>query len=401
MSETLPSAGSTVASRVLVTAGDLEGPRTLRPEELAAAHRLSATCFGRSVLRDLPTGAYRPTSRQTTEVICYRGTPVSLISIYYSRVNVYGSLVRIASIGGVGTHPDYRGMGLATRLLEHCMHELTAREARIMLVSGMRGLYRRAGCTAAQIFDPIVLNPGSLRPDTTGVTIRRGSVVDAPLCARLYHGESIRFERRVEDFRQHLATEEGPSRGDSWVVEVEGRPTGYVFLSVPWGREREDRVREVLIQGEYAGSRVALVEALAQLIEHLDLRELWLAVAWQDSDLRQMLRKSGVAGETSTMVGHTMRIVDFPGLMDDLDCYVRARLSAEQLSGVSFQQDGDRYAIAYGPDRIELDGAAMTRLVLGPAGAVEGVGQPLVQSLGEIACQLFPLPSFTPGLNCR
>jgi hypothetical protein len=126
-----------------------------------------------------------------------------------------------------------------------------------------------------------------------------------------------------------------------------------------------------------------------------------MAVAWQDSDLRQLLHRRGLIGETSTMIGHTMRIVNLPGLMGDLDRYVRARLSAEQLHNLSFRQDGDRYAIVYGSDRIERDGAAMTQLVLGPAAATDGAPHAEAQSPREIASRLFPLPSFTPGLNCR
>ena len=380
---------------------DLDGPRTLRADELEAAHRLAVTCFGHSTLSDLPSGPYRPTSRQSLEVISYRGAPVSQIGMYFGRVSVFGSLVRIASIGGVGTHPDYRGLGLATRLLDHCMHELRARGARIMLVSGTRCLYHRAGCTPAQSFEPIVLEPGSLESDSTSVSIRPASVADAPLCARLYQGEPVHIERRVEEFQEHLESDGCGPGEDNWIVEAEREPVGYVFLSVPWGRRREDGVREVLLQGEYAGSRVALLDALAQLMGRLDLKELWMAVAWQDADLRQMIWKRGISGESTTMFGHTMRIVDFPGLLADLKDYVGARMTAHQLRAVRFYQDGDRYAIVHGPHRMELDGAAMTRLVLGPASAMETKTPVPAPSPGEIASQLFPLPSFLPGLNCR
>ena len=101
------------------------------------------------------------------------------------------------------------------------------------------------------------------------------------------------------------------------------------------------------------------------------------------------------------MFGHTMRIVDFPGLLGDLKGHVGARLTADQQRAVRFCQDGDRYAIVHGSHRMELDGAAMTRLVLGPAPASETETPVLARSLGEIASQLFPLPSFLPGLNCR
>jgi len=150
---------------------EFDGPHPVRREELAASQRLSLQCFPgfREELteKDL-LASYVPPRRGGVQVLCHRGVPVSQIGIYHSQVNLYGSPLRIASIGGVCTHPDYRGLGLATRLLETCVHKLVAEGARLMLVSGMRNLYARVGCVAAQDFEAIVLKPtfpkGAMQP---------------------------------------------------------------------------------------------------------------------------------------------------------------------------------------------------------------------------------------------
>ena len=104
--------------------------------------------------------------------------------------------------------------------------------------------------------------------------------------------------------------------------------------------------------------------------------------------------------------GHTLRIVDFAGFMSDLRPILRARLDANLLRGLRFKQSGpwlggtgdDIYSIMRGKDRLDLDGAAMTRLVMGTA---ESESEPirLPGALAEVIPALFPLPSFLPGIN--
>jgi GNAT superfamily N-acetyltransferase len=401
--------------------GAFDGPRLVRREELVAAQQLRKLCFPGFVedLGEKQVASYVPPRRGGTQVICHRGVPVSRIGIYHSRVNVYGSRVSVASIGGVCTHPDYRGQGLSTRLLDYCMRKLTADGARLLLISGTRGLYTRAGCVPAQQFEYLKIRPGeggtpprtgaaseatlSLRSEANGLVLRPATKADASLCARLYQTESVRFVRRVGDFVEHFSHLEEFTRAEDRIVEVGGRPVAYFFLSVPWehlGR-KDAGVREVF---EYAGSRVALVGGLAEVMARLGLQELRLFVPWHDADLFQLLPLLGgrdVSGDRIPLFEHTMRIVDFPGLMSDLRGYVRARLTVRQRRGLRFEQEEDRYAIVRSQERLELDGAAMTQLIMGapPDMAPDIASGP--GALGEIVSALFPLPSFLPGLNFR
>jgi hypothetical protein len=187
-----------------------------------------------------------------------------------------------------------------------------------------------------------------------------------------------------------------------------------MFLSVPWECHHggEAGVREVF---EYAGSRVALVGGLVEVMARLGLREMRLHVPWQEVDFLQLLRREGVTGDHIPLIGHTMRIVNLPGLMSDLQPYVGARLMGGLRRGLRFEQEGfalseaspeicrrvegDRCAIVQGQERLELDGPAMTRLVMGMPEELRP-DVPIVRgALGEIIPALFPLPSFLPGLN--
>jgi len=132
-------------------------------------------------------------------------------------------------------------------------------------------------------------------------------------------------------------------------------------------------------------------------------------VPWQDMDFLQLLREQDVAGEHIPLIGHTMCIVNFPGLTSDLRPYVRARLTEGQRRGLRFEQEGpalseaegDRYAIVRGQERLELDGATLTRLVMGVPAEVASNVPVAPGALGEVVPALFPLPSLLPGLNYR
>ncbi len=189
---------------------------------------------------------------------------------------------------------------------------------------------------------------------------------------------------------------------DRWMIERTGEAVAYLCLGSPWREELAAGIRHV---GEYAGSRTAIAAVLGTLFAVGGVRELTWSVAWQESELIQLLQASGYRAELAPLDGHTYRILNFPGFMADLRPVLRARLPADLLRGLRFEQSGplfgglgeDRYAIVRGPDRLELDGAAMTRLVMGSAEGDEPVQLP--GTLADVVPVLFPLPSFLPGLN--
>jgi GNAT superfamily N-acetyltransferase len=389
---------------------EFDGPRPIQREELAAAQRLDALCFPgfvEEIAEQELLASCIPSRRGGLQVICHRGMPICQIGITHGRVSMYGSDLRIASIGSVCTHPDYRGQGLAGRLLEYCLQKLTVEGARLALISAVRSLYTRAGCVPAMDLHYVRLKPGQpldglrglLLPRTGGLSFRPMTEADVSLCARLYQMESVHFVRGVEDFTEHFCHLEEFPQAEDWVFEIEGRPVAYAILSLPWELRQDPGagVREVF---EYAGSRLALVAGLAEVVACLGLREMRLFVPWQDLDFLQLLQGQGFARERVPLE-HAMRVVDLPGLMSDLRRYVSARLTARQRRGLRFEQEGDRYRVARGRERLELDGVAMTRLVMGtPRNMMPNV--PLESgTLGEIVQTLFPLPSFLPGLNYR
>jgi hypothetical protein len=237
------------------------------------------------------------------------------------------------------------------------------------------------------------------------LVLRRATPADALGCSQLYQAEPVHFVRQISSFSAALRN---PSKdtyihAEQWMIERTGHVVAYLFLGIPYGLAESSGIRHV---AEYAGSRVALADAIPVLMSTSQLQDLTWPVAWQDRDLIQLFQDSGYHSSMTNLDGHTLRILDFSGFMKDLRPFLLARLEKSLLRGLRFEQKGpvlggigdDHYVITRGSDRLELDGGAMTLLVMGNADPqAEPIRAP--GALAEVISALFPLPSFLPGLN--
>jgi predicted acetyltransferase len=388
-----------------------DGPRLMRRDELIDSTRLSRICFGgpedianqEEILSD-----HVPPRRGGTYVIVHEGKPVSQIGVFHDRLKMYDGTIRTGSIGGVCTYPDYRKQGLATRLMEHCTQQLVNEGACLMLISGDEGVYMRLGNVfqGQYMYFSINSEQGSQRSSTPNdLVARRATPADVLFCSQLYQAEPVHFVRPKADFSRALGNplDNTYIHTEQWIIERSGQGVAYLFLGVPWFLPAAAGARHV---AEYAGSRSALANAIHQIITASNLQDLTWPVAWQDIELIQLLQDGGYTGNVANLDGHTLRIINFAGFMKDLRPILQARLDAKLLRGLRFEQSGpllggigdDRYTIIHGSDRLELDGAAMTHLVMGNADPqAEVIYAP--GALAEVISALFPLPSFLPGLN--
>lgn len=365
-----------------------EGPRLVRREELDDLDDLAAVSFGGVVRPRRGRGRRRPELRSGTWIIARDGKPVSHIRVVYNVLCLHGCRLKIASIGGVCTHPDYRGQGMASTLLDHCVNVAAGAGASLLLISGERGLYRRAlAANAARTYEARVA-PGSMSAPTPAPRARPAERDDWAACARLYQAEPVRFVRSADFFSRAFAWR-GPRGG--WVIECGGEVAAYVLLSRPWGRPRNHPRRLVV---EYAGSREALLESLPSLFETSGFERITLrAPAW-DRELVYLLKRAELAPKPTTLPEHTIRLLDLPRLMRRLRSYTAERLSPADVRGLTFEQEGSRCIFGFGDEKLELDLRRAAALVLG------GPEAPLVEGqLGRVVASLFPVPFPLPGLN--
>jgi GNAT superfamily N-acetyltransferase len=389
-----------------------DGPRLLRQDELIASERLSRMCFGGPEIDNEAEilNNYVPPKRGGIYILAHQGKPVSQIGTFHDRIKMYDGEIRAGSIGGVCTHPEYQGKHLASYLLEYCTQQLVDEGATLMLISGAHGIYTRLGNVPHGRYINFSIKPrqrGQWQSTPTEFVIRKATPADASTCSKLYQAEPVHFIRHNSDFSVVL---DDPLRNlyihaEQWIIEQSGQVVAYMFIGIPWGLSGGlgAGIRHV---GEYAGSRLALGDALQVIMSTHNLKEFSWQVPWQDVDLIQSLQESGFKGTETPLYGHTLRIINFPKFIADIRPILLARLSANLLRGLRFRQSGpllggigaDRYTITRGSDRLELDGASMTHLIMGRTDIeTESINFP--GALAEIIPALFPLPSFLPGLN--
>ncbi|HEX29105.1 TPA: GNAT family N-acetyltransferase, partial [Candidatus Poribacteria bacterium] len=99
----------------------IEGPRAARKDELEAVIALSNSVFRSrregDMGREFPT-LFCEENCENLRIFLDDGKPVSLIGFTVRDIFIMGASIRVCNVGSVCTDPNYRGQGLATRLLE-------------------------------------------------------------------------------------------------------------------------------------------------------------------------------------------------------------------------------------------------------------------------------------------
>ena len=126
----------------------VEGPRAATRDETDELHRLVTDVFGSSempgeqVPNEYPL-IFRDKDEDSRRVICVDGKIVSYVGLHIRTAVFFGCEITVGSVGGVCTHPAYRGRGLASVLMNHCESFMRDAGVDLVIVSGERGLYRR------------------------------------------------------------------------------------------------------------------------------------------------------------------------------------------------------------------------------------------------------------------
>ena len=165
------------------------------------------------------------------------GKVVSRQEFYVREMSILGCRVRLGSIGGVNTLPEYRKRGFATELFNDCRDRMDADGADLMQVSGDRGLYRRGGCKRVgdvcyfRITEEDVPAGGDVDVRPYGEESLAGVIEE-------YQREPVRFSRSLSDFAS-MTERPAPftqGKGEILTLHEGDRLVGYVVVSTgdPW-----------------------------------------------------------------------------------------------------------------------------------------------------------------------
>jgi len=382
----------------------IEGPRACRQEELDSAIDLADRVFrvgwGSSMRDDFPL-LFAESNLDRLRVFSDGGRVVSLVGMVERDILLLGTRHVSCCIGAVCTEPDYRGQGLATRLLRDAMERALGEGVDIFLISGGRGLYRRLGFVDVGSYWTCEVDRAAL-PAKCRYTVRDWRPEDMQELVRLRAAEQVRFVRPPDDFVALVGTGkvlDAPGEFKIVCHRHSGEPVAYLAFQTE-GRPGSEQQGDILAVREVAGSRRAALEGLGWLLDRYGRERGVLDFLDCDVEMKAIAASVGLSLEPHGFHG-TVGIIDPVRFWRECRPLFVELLGPEEADRLELTGSGP-YELKYGTESLTLpDMSAVTRLVFLPRhrrGELEPAPPP-DSALARLLAELLPLPLVDYGLN--
>lgn len=285
--------------------------------------------------------------------------------------------LKLASIGAVSTHPDYRGKGIATHLLKLAEEKMLEEGLDVVVISGDRDLYKRFGADHLSLvasFDlPRMISEYHLVDYHDH---------DLETYFELYHQQPFVFERNKAEFKKlvkAIMTTDPWEQCFFYGVTFEDKLTAYLVLAIRAG-ETSGTIKE------FAGSAKAVMAVSSLLYQRHDLKELHLDLVHNDPYVR-MLTELGLPHKHHAF-DSTLKILDFNRLIELLQPYFEYVLGDDHDALFIRYYDG-LYQFRYKEAHYETaDFNEAQHILFGPYNNENLIETPM----GRLFDTLFPLP---------
>ncbi len=358
----------------------MEGPRPVKKEELADLINLINYVFRTSSgkMPDMQICFPLFLSEKNLEhllIMADNGQPVSHTGLWLNDFQYFSQTMKVGYLGSVCTEPNYRGMGLATTLMEAVLNHLEENGVDLLLVSGGRGLYQQAGC----------LKEGSVNwysipkqaPDC-----RFDITINPPvaLMNELWIKEPLHSKRSLSNF-EALVEAAALARcidRESKVYLAGTMDTPLAYIQAVHGHDGS-----VFIY-EWAGERTVLIEIAAFIASLPNSKEVrWPIPSWEKALLSLMPKIKGIAKDTEKLSG-TYKIVRFASFIDKISNYLSERYGLSPIKGCDQEEF---QALYYEDEALKLKPKDMQKMLL--SGVLPANIPPKMK---EAFLQALPLP---------
>ena len=403
----------------------IEGPRAIAPEETDELHRLVTDVFGSS---DMPGDQvpdeypliFRDTDPESRRVICVDGKIVSYVGLHIRTAVFFGCEIKVGSVGGVCTHPAYRGRGLASILMNHCESLMRDAGVDLVIVSGERGLYRRLEYELAGSVS-VYRIPADSRPGNGGYTIRDATEADVGEMARLHQRLPVRFRRPLEDFRIAVGAiwmERVIDQRHALVAERDGQLAAYLTYTVDdsggetgasdqtvtraqpsFPRKRESTGNVTVanrIANEFAGGPGAVLALARAAARRAGAAHFELAVGGAYRELLSECDIHGYPRQTAHQPG-TFKLLAPSRFLASIKPLVGERAGEDIADRLAISNTDGTYLLELDHQRYQIGrNADLLELIFEPGLKAGSRPDGL---LGEAVGACFPLPMVWTGLN--
>lgn len=252
---------------------------------------------------------YRPTEElmRCNYAIRRDGRLAAAVGVFPLTWHVGGAALRVACIGGVSTHPRYRGQGLMSTLMRHCVEEIRAAGYSLSWLSGRRPRYRHFGYEQCGTDLRFTLEREALQAagvDGTGIEFR-GLTEDDPLLEdahRLHAGQPMRGERPIAEFVTICS---------SWNNRPYAAVAGSGLAGYLIAGGDASRVTELLAADVPTTLRIA-----AAWCAHRDLASVTVSVSPANTALVRSL--DAIAEATNVRFADSWQVFDWPAVLTAL-----------------------------------------------------------------------------------
>ncbi|OAA29368.1 hypothetical protein AT15_02280 [Kosmotoga arenicorallina S304] len=170
-------------------------PGVLMPEDLKSAIELASEIFEKDM------GACFPVFLSEKNIGNLLGVKdgnrvVSLFGMQPAKISIYGYTLKVGLIGSVCTHPDYRGAGFASRMLEMMQAKSIKMGISMFIISGTRGLYKRFGAVEFGCY-----HTAKILPDGEKTKVQKAYSKDVGKILSIHQKKTVRYLRSYDSFK--------------------------------------------------------------------------------------------------------------------------------------------------------------------------------------------------------
>ncbi|MCD6465170.1 GNAT family N-acetyltransferase [Candidatus Bathyarchaeota archaeon] len=377
----------------------LEGPRAAKPEELIDVVNLVNSVFkikpgSPSILMDLFPQLFNMDNLENLRVITYDGKLVSHVGIWEGELLIYGCWFKVGMIGSVCTHSNYRNRGYASALVRDAFSKMKRDGIDLVLVSGFRNLYRRVGCVEAGKVYTYNIPRGKLDLNLDDISIIHYSEDLLKDLIEIYHRESVRYRRSLEEFR--ILLRRGLQYEDLKIYTAinKGRPLAYIAIESFLNKNTPTII-------EYAGPRSIILYLIEKLFKTLNINALKLTVPSHDLEMLYLLEKQNLE-KISSEAPASMAIINPQSFLEKIQPYLEEKIGEKESRRFIHDLVHEKIRLYLnGEETSFLDSRALTLLFFGAPDKLRAPPQPEVKIKphAESLSHALPLPTPVYGLN--
>lgn len=275
----------------------IEGPRHPSAKDYPAFLRFLSASYGFKDPRwfENDTAFFfgkRPGQLRTKWVLKSGGRFATHVGVFPFTVFVGAKKLKVAGIGAVATHPDFRGQGLMKRLMKHVMREVSRGGYDLSVLWGEKALYEPHGYRRASPQEQFLISRGAFGKVPADTRVRPAAPRDYPEMDRLFSRHPFRTER-TKDHYISLARrfQKGLPRA-FWVLEEKGKIRSYVLIL--------KRGRKELEAAEWGGDEAGVIGLFGAVLRRCSKTALFLSPyrgsglsRWASRHCRKRFRSAG------------------------------------------------------------------------------------------------------------